>query len=187
MRGDELLERVGVLDVTVAAGVASGHRAEAPQAAAALRRIADRVGTMALEAHADAAEARLADDKHAVAKWQDAVRRFHLAGLPFDEADARLDLAAALRRTGDAQAADQERAAREILQPLHGTTSDGPLTERQTEVLRLLARGLSNGEIARELHLSEHTVHRHVANIYAALDLGSRAAAAAYAAGHGLV
>jgi DNA-binding NarL/FixJ family response regulator len=115
------------------------------------------------------------------------VRRFHLAGLPFDEADARLQLAAALRRTGDAEAADHERVAAAILGPLHSRTSDGPLTERQTEVLRLLASGLSNGEIARDLHLSEHTVHRHVANIYSALGLGSRAAAAAYAAGHGLI
>jgi len=54
-------------------------------------------------------------------------------------------------------------------------------------MLRLLASGLSNSEIARELHLSEHTVHRHIANIYSALSLGSRAAAAAYAAGHGLI
>lgn len=53
-------------------------------------------------------------------------------------------------------------------------------------MLRLLARGLSNAEIASRLHLSEHTVHRHVANIYNALDLSSRAAAAAYAVTRGL-
>lgn len=63
----------------------------------------------------------------------------------------------------------------------------GPLTERQTQVLQLLAGGLTNAEIAEQLHLSEHTVHRHLANIYRTLDLGSRAAAAAYAVGHGLV
>ena len=187
MRADELLERVGALDVAVAAGIASGNVGEARQAAAELRSIADRVGTVALSAYADAAEARLADDAAAVERWQDAVRRFHLAGLAFDEADARLQLAAALRRTGNAQAADHERAAAAILAPLHGRTSDGPLTERQIEVLRLLATGLTNGEIARDLHLSEHTVHRHIANIYSALGLGSRAAAAAYAAGHGLI
>ena len=53
-------------------------------------------------------------------------------------------------------------------------------------MIRLIARGLSNSEIATLLHLSEHTVHRHVANIYTALDLGSRAAAAVCAVGHGL-
>jgi LuxR family transcriptional regulator, maltose regulon positive regulatory protein len=181
MRADDLLERVGALDVAVAAGIASGNVGEARQAAAELRSIADRVGTVALSAYADAADAA------AVEMWQDAVRRFHLAGMAYDEADARMQLAAALRRTGDAQAADHERAAAAILATLHGSTSDGPLTERQTEVLRLLASGLSNSEIARELHLSEHTVHRHIANIYSALGLGSRAAAAAYAAGHGLI
>ena len=64
--------------------------------------------------------------------------------------------------------------------------SRSPLTDRQVDVIRLLAHGLSNSQIASELNLSEHTVHRHVANIYTALDLGSRAAAAAYAVTHGL-
>ena len=64
--------------------------------------------------------------------------------------------------------------------------STGPLTERQAEVLALVARGLSNREIAAGLTLSEHTVHRHLANIYNALDLASRAAAAAYAVARGL-
>jgi DNA-binding NarL/FixJ family response regulator len=49
-----------------------------------------------------------------------------------------------------------------------------------------VARGLSNKQIALELTLSEHTVHRHVANILAKLSLSSRTAAAAYAAKHGL-
>lgn len=53
-------------------------------------------------------------------------------------------------------------------------------------MLRLVARGLSNAEIAAELQVSEHTVHRHLANTYTSLDLGSRAAAAAYAVSHGL-
>lgn len=186
MRGDELLERVGALDVAVAAGIEAGSRAEAQEAAAELRLIAERVGTVALAAHADAAEARLADGDEAVERWQDAVRRFHLAGLPFDEADARMQLAAVLRGTDDARAAEQERAALAILGPLKAKPVDGPLTERQTEVLRLLAAGLSNAEIARELHLSEHTVHRHISNIYAALGVGSRVAAATYATDHGL-
>jgi len=61
-----------------------------------------------------------------------------------------------------------------------------PLTSRETEVLRLVASGLSNREIASSLVLSEHTVHRHVANILVKLRVTSRAAAAAYAAKHGL-
>ncbi len=188
----QLLERVDALAVAVAAGVAVGRLDDARASAGELRRIATRVDTPALHAHAHAAEARLADEDGAVEQWQDAARLFHTAGLTFDEADVRIELAAALRRAGDeAGARAQEKSAQAALAPLRcgqsgSTAAASPLTARQTEVLRLLARGLSNMEIAADLHLSEHTVHRHVANIYHALDLSSRAAAAAYAVGHGL-
>jgi pimeloyl-ACP methyl ester carboxylesterase/DNA-binding CsgD family transcriptional regulator len=62
-----------------------------------------------------------------------------------------------------------------------------PLTDRETEVLRLVARGLSNREIAATLVVSEHTVHRHVANVLRKLAQSSRAAAAAQAARAGLI
>ena len=62
-----------------------------------------------------------------------------------------------------------------------------PLTARETEVLRLVASGLSNREIASSLVLSEHTVHRHVANILRKLSQSSRAAATAHAARAGLI
>jgi DNA-binding NarL/FixJ family response regulator len=56
------------------------------------------------------------------------------------------------------------------------------LSPREVEVLRLVAEGLSDREIAEELVLSQHTVHRHVANIRTKLGQPSRAAAAAQAA-----
>jgi pimeloyl-ACP methyl ester carboxylesterase/DNA-binding CsgD family transcriptional regulator len=62
-----------------------------------------------------------------------------------------------------------------------------PLTTRETEVLRLVASGLSNREIASSLVLSEHTVHRHVANILRKLAQSSRAAATAHATRAGLI
>jgi pimeloyl-ACP methyl ester carboxylesterase/DNA-binding CsgD family transcriptional regulator len=62
-----------------------------------------------------------------------------------------------------------------------------PLTLRETEVLRLVATGLSNREIATSLVLSEHTVHRHVANILRKLASSSRAAAATHATRAGLI
>ena len=62
-----------------------------------------------------------------------------------------------------------------------------PLTRRETEVLRLVAAGLSNREIAFSLVLSEHTVHRHVANILRKLTQSTRAAAAAHATRVGLI
>ena len=61
------------------------------------------------------------------------------------------------------------------------------LTPRELDVLKLVARGLSNPDIARRLVLSEHTVHRHLANILRKLELSSRAAAAAWGVRAGLV
>jgi pimeloyl-ACP methyl ester carboxylesterase/DNA-binding CsgD family transcriptional regulator len=63
----------------------------------------------------------------------------------------------------------------------------GALTDREREVLGLVATGLSDSEIAERLVLSPHTVHRHVANIRRKLGLHSRSAAAAEAARAGLV
>jgi DNA-binding CsgD family transcriptional regulator len=64
---------------------------------------------------------------------------------------------------------------------------EGDLSAREREVLRLVAAGLSDAEIAERLVLSRHTVHRHVANIRTKLRLPSRAAAAAHAARIGLL
>ena len=68
-----------------------------------------------------------------------------------------------------------------------GANGDSPLSRRETEVLRLVAAGLSNREIASSLVLSEHTVHRHVANILRKLAQSTRAAAAAHATRAGLI
>jgi pimeloyl-ACP methyl ester carboxylesterase/DNA-binding CsgD family transcriptional regulator len=62
-----------------------------------------------------------------------------------------------------------------------------PLTTRETEVLRLVATGMSNREIASTLVLSEHTVHRHVANILRKLAQSSRAGAATHATRAGMI
>lgn len=60
------------------------------------------------------------------------------------------------------------------------------LTERETEVLRFIARGLSNQEIAQQLVVSEATVHTHVSRILTKLNLNSRTQAALYALRKGL-
>jgi predicted ATPase/DNA-binding CsgD family transcriptional regulator len=86
----------------------------------------------------------------------------------------------ALGRTGTA--AGQARAAGA------GSGEDVTvLSPRELDVLRLVAQGLSNPDIARQLVLSEHTVHRHLANILRKLGLSSRAAAAAWGVRAGLV
>jgi DNA-binding NarL/FixJ family response regulator len=61
------------------------------------------------------------------------------------------------------------------------------LTERELEVLRLVARGCTNREIAGALVLSEHTVRRHLQNVFGRLGVSSRAAAVAFAVQHDLV
>ena len=90
---------------------------------------------------------------------------------------------------------DVDGLARAIA-PFLGTSAPAPpqpdteaaeLTRRERDVLRLVAEGKSDAAIARELVLSPHTVHRHIANILRKLDLHSRAAAAAHAARAGLV
>ena len=84
-------------------------------------------------------------------------------------------------------ATEAERARR--LLAASGRRGDSPLagvTRRERDVLRLLADGLTNRQIAARLVISEHTVHRHVANILRKLDLPSRTAAVAHAVRSGL-
>jgi pimeloyl-ACP methyl ester carboxylesterase/DNA-binding CsgD family transcriptional regulator len=68
-----------------------------------------------------------------------------------------------------------------------GPVGAGELTRRETEVLTLIAKGLSDREIAERLVLSPHTIHRHVANVRTKLGLPSRAAAVAEASRRGLI
>ena len=74
------------------------------------------------------------------------------------------------------------------LEPMRGVGIDGsPLSGRETEVLQLVATGMTNREIALELVVSEHTIHRHVANIFRKLAKSSRVAAAVHATRAGLI
>jgi DNA-binding CsgD family transcriptional regulator len=73
------------------------------------------------------------------------------------------------------------------LPPAGPVPADGSgLTPREREVLRLLAGGGTNGAIARSLDITEHTVERHVANLYRKIGAHGRAEATAYAIRHGL-
>ncbi len=73
----------------------------------------------------------------------------------------------------------------ELLQP--AALRHHVLTRRELDVLRLVALGMSDAQIAAELVLSPHTVHRHVANVRSKLRLPSRSAAVAYAGREGLL
>ena len=198
-------ERAAGLELLAEAHAAAGSSTDAAAAAGELSQIAETAETdplrgaaRAAEGHAHAAADRLEDARVA---FDDAVQLLGRAGLPFEVARARLALARTLRELGRADAArhelelarsrfgalgarDEERAAAELDRTQRPDESG--LSPRETEILALVARGLSNKQIAAELTLSEHTVHRHVANVLVKLRLSSRAAAAAYAVRHGL-
>ncbi len=79
------------------------------------------------------------------------------------------------------------KVLQEITHPSDRPPTPNPLTEREDEVLRLVAQGLSNQDIARKLNISDPTVRTHVSNIMSKLHLATRIQAALYALREGLV
>jgi DNA-binding NarL/FixJ family response regulator len=100
---------------------------------------------------------------------------------------AAAELRAAEQQLARLGAVREARRARGFLQALERRSERPLLSRRETDVVKLVAQGLSNKQIARRLAVSEYTAKRHVANILTKLDLPSRAAAAAYAARQGLL
>jgi DNA-binding NarL/FixJ family response regulator len=94
--------------------------------------------------------------------------------------------ATSLRRIGAAAEASRADALTLEFQR-EPSRDDSPLTRREREVLRLVADGHSDRAVATHLVLSEHTVHRHVANILTKLNCASRSAAVAEALRRGLI
>jgi LuxR family transcriptional regulator, maltose regulon positive regulatory protein len=195
---EERTERVPGLELLVRARLAAGDAEGVGEALAELRSIAAAVDTSPLRAALALAEgveaAATARSEEARRRFEDAVDLYEECGAPFEAATSRRELARALRTLGRYAAADQEaRIARRILEELGvafelelapHAARDG-LTRREREILRLLARGLSNQEIAADLVLSVRTVERHISNIYDKIGASgktARAAAATYAA-----
>ena len=198
------LARAPALEIAVPARIAAGRMDAAAEAADELRALARSAGTPALRAVADLAEGGVAAARSsydaARTLLEDAVDGFERTGAPFETAQARIELARCLAANGRLAAAEREarlaadalaalgascelRRAQEVLSALTATSRPAPpgVTPRERDVLRLLAEGLTNRQIAARLVVSEHTVHRHVTKILRKLDLQSRAAAAAYA------
>jgi ATP/maltotriose-dependent transcriptional regulator MalT len=138
--------------------------------------------------------------------FEDAVDLFENCRAPYEANRARLDLAELLDRSGHPELANAEAeiafaaftrlgaesearraSAMLVRQRVTREATDSPLSKRETEVLGLVAEGLGDKEIATRLHLSEHTVHRHVSNILTKLDAPSRAAAVAQGLRRGLI
>ncbi|MBI3967514.1 MAG: response regulator transcription factor [Chloroflexi bacterium] len=97
------------------------------------------------------------------------------------------ELCRAIKAAAAGQVQLSPQAAARLMREVRAPESPEPLTERETEVLRLLAQGRANKEIARELHIGERTVKTHVSNVLMKLGVQSRTQAALYAARIGLV
>lgn len=199
----ERTERVPGLEVLVRASAGTGELEGAARARDELDEIAAAIATDPMRAVAAVAGGLVADASgdHAMARrrFEDAVDLYERNGAPFEASIAHRDLAGALRALGHvARADDEDLVADSILArlrsprlPTTAGSSDSSLglTRREREVLVLIARGLSNQQIAGDLVLSVRTVERHISNIYdkiGAAGHSARAAAASYAARAGL-
>jgi ATP/maltotriose-dependent transcriptional regulator MalT len=196
--GDEArTRRVGGLEVLVRALAALGDAGRAQRVLDELVLIATDVGTEPLRACALAAAGVVAgaagDLPRARRSLEDAVSLYARSGMPYECAATRIELARVLAASGRSEDASKETArATQTLAAL-GVVSKPPtadreslgLTARELEVLALVADGLTDPQIAQRLVISEHTVHRHVANILVKLSCSSRAAAVKRAAAAG--
>ena len=102
------------------------------------------------------------------------------------------ELADAVRKAASGEAVLHPRVATRVLSELHGARRGGPnvfhdLSDRELEVLKLIAEGLSNADISRRLFISEKTTKNHVSNILSKLHLADRTQAAVYAWRQGVV
>jgi ATP/maltotriose-dependent transcriptional regulator MalT len=190
----------GAVEVLLAAGEAD----EAGQLVDEFQGFATEVGCTALRAMAEYARASvlLAAGEGALAlpRLRQALSLWGAVGARYEVARCRAMVGRACRLLGDEESARIELTAARALcrelgaRPVETELSQllepagvGSLTAREVEVLCLVAQGRSNPQIAASLVLSEKTVARHLSNIFAKLDVGSRTAAAAWAFQHGLV
>jgi DNA-binding CsgD family transcriptional regulator len=167
---DALLERAPANELLVRIATASGKAADAQQALAELAKAETKHDLPLLHAAVLSAKAVIAcadgDDARAVELMEDAAALYDNAGFVHEAATARRDL----QKTRDGN-----------------TTPNATLTQREMEVLRLVAKGLSEREVADKLFISPHTAHRHLSNIRLKLNVATQAAAVAHALRVGLI
>ncbi len=193
--------RASVLPAAVEIMLDVGDLATARGACEELERLAEQwTGTMigATVAHARGAIALADGDAGtALVELRKATHAWRELDAPYEAARAQVLVGIACRALGDDDAGALELdAAREVFSQLEATPdlerldarpNTHGLTLRELEVLRLVAAGSSNREIAAVLVISEHTVARHLQNIFAKLNVSSRTAASAFAFAHDLV
>lgn len=198
------VHRSQILPAAVEVLLAGDDVEGAAEVAGEMAALAERFRCVALRAQARHAvgHVRLAQGAvaEAMVEIHVAVRLWTELEAPYEAARSRALLGTAYRALGDVESGDAElgqaRAAFARLGAVHDEraaarllTGAAPrgLSGREVEVLRLVASGMSNPEIAAALVLSEKTVARHLSNIFTKLDVRTRTAAAAFAFEHHLV
>jgi ATP/maltotriose-dependent transcriptional regulator MalT len=198
--------RTRVLPAAVEILLLAGDLENARAAAAELSEIARAVGTPFLSgasAHATGAVLIVDGDIAAAsASLRQACEIWRDLGMPYEEAQSCRLMAAVCERRGDLEGHRLELdAARTLIEQLNArsraaTEAQGTLaphspaaslSEREMQVLRLLAAGKTNRVIAEELFISEKTVARHVSNIFDKVGVSSRTGATAWAFHHNLI
>ena len=205
---DNLTDKIGGLEIKIKVHLALNDLDEAKKTGRELRSIAQKISTfplvglnyyvqgLCLMAEKDYEKARVC--------FEDAIYFYTRSGAPFETAQARLNLAKTLFALNQLDLAEKEASSAaeyfkyiganflfqqastflqdaKVKKHASKNTRIGGLTKREVEVVYLIAEGLSDKEIATQLSLSQHTIHRHVSNILTKLDLPTRAAAAIFA------
>jgi ATP/maltotriose-dependent transcriptional regulator MalT len=192
-----ILDRFPALELLARARAAAGDGDGAGATADEVERQAARLATPYMRGRARLVHAHVlsaaGDHDGARRAAEDAVDLLSGCSAPYEAAEARLLLSAALEALGRTERAEAEaRTAREAFALLgarrenHRPASE-ELSPREVDILRLVAQGLSDAQIAERLFLSPHTVHRHIANVRTKLRVPSRAAAVAHATRQGLL
>jgi DNA-binding CsgD family transcriptional regulator len=199
-----IVHRSRLLPAAVEILLVGGQTDEAATLAIELETIAESFGCPSVQARADHARAAVAlasgDPAAGIPLLRRERRVWEHAGARYDLARCGMLLGRALRALGDDGSAVTElSAARRVLAELGAAPAEHEaavlirhalprgLTEREAEVLRLVAAGKTNPEIAAHLVLSEKTVARHLSNIFNKIDVTTRTAAAAFAFQHQLI
>jgi len=193
----EPLERAVILPAYAEVMLVAGELDKAGSASEELDEIAaraERPMLSAIAAHVSGAVTLASGDAGAaLGPLRRALELWRELDAPYEVARARALIGVACRAVGDDDSAELELAAAQAVfeelgaaPDLGRLSSDQPreshgLTARELEVLRLVAAGKTNRQIAAELVLSEHTVARHVQNIFGKLRVSSRTAATAFA------
>lgn len=200
------VQRARLLATQVDVAIAAKDLRTAQEAVEGLERVASRTATALLEATASAARAsfHLAEGKveETLVQARRAWSLWESLKSPYHAAKTRMIIGLASERGGDTERAQTEFEAAQAAFERLGARLDARaaaehargakelpqgLSQRELEVLRLVSTGKTNREIAASMGISEHTVSRHLENMFRKLAVSSRAEATAYAFQHGLV